>query len=225
LKELTKQKNMETHKIDSIIKKVIRESENFYDSEATNAKERIWHHVQLKKQNQAKPLVFRLLVAASILLFIGLSILTISNIKNRNTINTLVELNSALREETAIINRKSLLNEPLAANNAKIHDTIYIEKKVVEYRPIVTTKQITDTVYIQQIVYVEKEPQPASLEVDENRRPVDSVSHTIGNNYKSEITIRNSESTKREKGNKIQLKFGSNSDQTNRGTLAFTTEL
>ena len=213
---------METHKIDLIIKKAINESENFYDSEANNAKERIWNHVQLQKQNVSKPILFRLLVAASILLFISLSIISISNIRNRNTINTLVELNRELRNEATIKNKKfSIKKETLSTTKVNKHDTIYIEKKVVEYIPLVATKQITDTVYIQQIVYVEKEQNPTSLAVNNYSTPTDTIVKTIENNYKAEILISNNESLKRKK---FQLIFGSNKDQINSGTLAFTTK-
>jgi hypothetical protein len=216
---------METHKIDSTIKKAIIESENHYDSEANIAKTRIWNHIQIQKQKQSKPPLLRLLVAASILLFISLSIITISNIRNRNTINTLVELNCKLKNEAIIRNKNTLKQESIIATNVSIHDTIIIEKKVIEYKPLVTTKQITDTVYIQQIVYVQKEQKPALLITNENNSSADSILRTIGNNYNSEILISNKESLKREKGKKIQIKFGGNKDQINGGTLAFTTKL
>jgi hypothetical protein len=216
---------METHKIDSVIKKAINESENYYDSEANIAKERIWNHIQFQKQNQSKPILLRLLVAASILLFISISIIAISNIRNRNTINTLVELNRKLKNEAAINVKNTLKKESIVATNVSKHDTVIIEKKVIEYKPLVTTKQITDTVYIQQIVYVEKEQKPALLIKNENNYSTDSIIQTIGNNYKSEILISNNESLKREKGKKFQIIFGGNKDQINSGTLAFTTKL
>lgn len=216
---------METHKIDSIIKKAINESENHYDSEANIAKERIWNHIQLQKQNQSKQSLLRFLAAASILLFIGLSIITISNIRNRNTINTLVELNFKLKNEALISNKNNLRQESIIASNVNIHDTIFIEKKVIKYTPLITAKQITDTVYIQQIVYVEKEHEPALVISNENNSSKDSIPRTIGNNYKSEIIISNKESLKAEKGKKFQIKFGGNIDHINSGTLAFTTNL
>ena len=44
---------METHNIDSKIRKAIEESADFYDAEAGKSKERIWQHIQRKKQVQA----------------------------------------------------------------------------------------------------------------------------------------------------------------------------
>ena len=63
---------MENHKLDSLIKNAINESDNFYDSEAISAKKRIWNHI--RPQKQVKPLSLSLLAAASILLLIGLSV-------------------------------------------------------------------------------------------------------------------------------------------------------
>ena len=65
---------MEKNKLDSLIKNALNESDNFYDSEAINAKERIWNHIQ--PQKQVKPLFHWLPAAASILLFVGLSVVT-----------------------------------------------------------------------------------------------------------------------------------------------------
>ena len=216
---------METHKIDSIIKKAVVESENHYDSKANNAKDRIWNQIQLQKQNQSKPVLLRLLVAASVLLFISLSIVTMSNIRNRNTINTLAELNRKLKNETIIKAQNAIKNKPAIATNVNIHDTIIIEKKIIKYKPLVTTKHIIDTVYIQQIVYVEKAQKAALSITNENNPLTDSIIQRTVNSYKSEILINNSESLKREQGKKIQIKFGGNKDQTNSGTLAFTTNL
>lgn len=204
---------METHKIDSIIRNAINGSEDHYDSEADHAKERIWNQIRLQKQNHSKPALLRLLVAASILLSISLSVATISNIRNRNTINSLVELNRELRKESA------------TATNVSIHDTITVEKKVIEYKPVVTTKQITDTVYIRQIVYVEKEQEPVLLATDEINSSTDSISQTTGNNHISEIFITSNESLGKERRRKFQIKFGCNKDQANSGTLAVTTNL
>ena len=51
---------MEIHKIDSIIEDALNDSENFYDSDATDAKQRIWNKVQPKKKSRP---IFLLLLA------------------------------------------------------------------------------------------------------------------------------------------------------------------
>ena len=213
---------MEKHKIDSLIKKALNEADNFYDSEAINAKERIWNHIHHKKQ--AKPMVPWLLAAASILLFVGLSVLTFYNIKYKATINSLVESNTLLKNDLSI-SKENLLTkkETMATDYMQIIDTIYIEKKIVEYKPVVATKHITDTVYIKQIVYVEKEPDANLITANENSSSADSSSKTIENNYESDIIISSNEAIEKKKSKKIRIKFGGNRSQTKEGTLAFRT--
>lgn len=215
---------METHNIDSIFRKAINESGNFYDSEANMAKQRIWKQAQ--KQNQTKPFLFRLLVAACILLFISTTIITITHVKNRSQINTLVESNKQLENELAINNTNSTINKQSAiAANDKVTDTIYIEKKVIVNKPIVTTERITDTVYIKQMVFIEKEQTPEPIAIIENRNSTDTIEQTFVNNKKTEIIISNNEPVKRKKRKKIQFKFGGNKDHSKNGTLAFNRKL
>ena len=213
---------MEKHNIDSLIKNAINEADNFYDSEAINAKERIWNHIHHKKQ--VKPMVPWLLAAASILLFVGLSVLTFYNIKYKATINSLVESNTLLKNDLSI-SKENLLTkkETMATDYMQIIDTIYIEKKIVEYKPVVATKHITDTVYIKQIVYVEKEPDANLITANENSSSADSSSKTIENNYESDIIISSNEAIEKKKSKKIRIKFGGNRSQTKEGTLAFRT--
>ena len=216
---------METHPIDSIIKKAISESENFYNTEANNAKDRIWNQVQLRKQSQPKPLLFRLLAAACILLFISTSLIAISYIKDRNTINTLVELNNSLKNKVAINNKKEIINKKtIISSNFNASDTVYVEKKVIVNNTVISSKQITDTVYIKQIVYVEKEPAPAILTTTEKSGSTDAIGQKSTSNFEAEILINNNESVKKEKKNKIQIKFGGNKNQINSGNLAFNKE-
>lgn len=216
---------METHNIDLFIKKAIDESANFYDIEANKAKEKIWKHVQLQKQNHHRPILIRSLVAACILLFISTSVISLSLIKTKKTIKTLVELNNTLKDYTIESNQNTLTKkEPVIAANANSPDTVFIEKNVVVSKPVIITKQIIDTVFIRQIVYVEKEQAQETLTAIENSYPTDSIFQSNANNYETEILISNNEKVKREKGKKIQIKFGGNKDQTSSGTLAFTTE-
>ena len=214
---------MEKHKIDSLIKNAINESDNFYDSEAVNAKERIWNQIQ--PQKQVKQLFPWLLAAASILLFVGLSVVTFYNIKYKATINTLVESNTLLKNNL-LLNKQNLLanKEVIGASERQITDTIYIEKKVIEYKPLVTTKHITDTVYVKQIVYVEKEQDASLIAVNENASSSDSGTKIINNNYESEIIISNNEAVEKKKVKGIKIKFGGNRSQNREGTLALRTK-
>jgi len=143
---------MDKHKLDSHFKKAIEESGGFYDNEANSAKERVWK--QMKTKKKAIPLFYRILAVASVLLLIFLSISTYSNLQYKSTIDKLVETNKQLKAEKK--DYKNSYNSRLAEVKQRI-DTVFIEKKIAEPKPIVTTKFITDTVYIKEIVYIEKE--------------------------------------------------------------------
>jgi len=213
---------MEKHKIDSLIKNAINESDNFYDSEAINAKERIWNHIQ--PQKQVIRLFPWLLAAASILLFVGLSVVTFYNVKYKATINTLVESNTLLKNDLSISKQNLLTKkETMATAYRQTTDTIYIEKKIVEYKALVTTQHITDTVYVKQIVYVEKEQDANLVAVNENASSSDASSKTIEDNYQSDIIISSNDAIEKKKSKKMRIKFGGNRTQNKEGTLAFRT--
>ena len=213
---------MKKHKIDSLIKNAVNESDNFYDSEAINAKERIWNHIQ--PQKQVKPLFPWLLAAASILLFVGLSVVTFYNIKYKSTINTLVESNTLLKNDLSISKQNLLTKkETVATAYRQTTDTVYIEKKIVEYKALVTTQRITDTVYVKQIVYVEKEQDANLIAVNENSSSSDSSSKIIEDNYQSDIIISSNDAIEKKKSKKMRIKFGGNRTQIKEGTLAFRT--
>ncbi|NCA79574.1 MAG: hypothetical protein EOM76_05225 [Sphingobacteriia bacterium] len=217
---------METHNIDSKIRKAINESVDFYDLEAANSKEKIWQQVQLKKQNQPKLYLLRTLAAACILLFVATFIITISNIKADRKIKTLVELNSSLQNQ---INKHkentSTQKKLMAVTNIVAPDTVYIEKTVSVLKPVIKTEQIVDTVYIERKVFVEKEiPQKLIAESD-NGSPAETPSRLSANSYETRILIRNNENLEQKKERKLQIKFGGNKNQSNEGSLALVTEL
>jgi len=213
---------MEEHKIDSLVKKALNKSENFYDAEAIKAENRIWN--QIHPQKQVKPLYIRFLAAASILLFIGLSAVTLYNMKQKSAINELVESNVLLQKDLMIYKQNSLVTkEPIVASYKPATDTIYIEKQVHQ-KPLVTTQYIIDTVYIKQIIYVEKEPEVNLITVNDTPSSLDSSSIRIKNNYQSDIIISNNESAKKKKPKKMKIKFGGNRSQNRKGALALTTK-
>ena len=214
---------MEKHKIDSLVKKTLNESKDFYDSEAINAKDRIWENIHHQKQE--KPLFNRWLAAASILLFIGLSVVTFSNMKYQATINTLVESNSLLKIDLyKRIQNLPTKNETIATSIRHITDTIYIEKEIIQYKPIVTTKHITDTVFVNQIVYVEKEKNVIIATENENLASLESSSKTVENYYQSDIIISSNDAIEKKKLKKIKIQFGGNRSRNNKGTLALSTK-
>lgn len=145
---------MEKHKLDSLIKKAINESIDFYDSDAELSKARIWDKVKTKPQKQAIPLFYRILSAASIILLIFLSVLSYSNLKLKSSVEKLAETNDQLKAENQNLESIKDLNLSLASQRT---DTVYVEKNKSTTKSFVTTKYIKDTVYLKQIVYIEKE--------------------------------------------------------------------
>jgi hypothetical protein len=217
---------METHNIDSMVKKVVDESMNFYDLEANKAKERIWDQVKLQRQNPPRLILVRSLVAACILFFISTSIISIAYIKTNKSIKTLAELNSALKNNATVNDQNTFnIKEPVIASNIKSTDTIYIERKVIVLKPVNITKHVIDTVYISKIIYVEKEQAQILLTDNENLITTNSNNQTHTNNYATSILISNNELIKKEKRKKLQIKFGGNKDQINNGKLSFIVKL
>lgn len=217
---------METNKLDSFFRKSINESEDHYNIEANNAKERIWNQVRHKKKMLVIPLFFRLLAAACIFLLISTSILFLLNLKTEKKIDALVALNTELENKVAINNTNSLIkNESEIASKLNSADTVFIEKTVVITKPVIQKERITDTVYIPQIVYVEKEISPESVIVFENIIPADSSIQKISGNYETEILISNNEDIKKEKQKKFKLKFGGNQNPGSDGTIALSSKL
>lgn len=217
---------MEKHNIDSKIRKAINESADFYDLEAGKSKDRIWQQVQLNKQNKAKLFWFRALAAACILLFLSTSIITISVIRADQKIKTLIVVNGDLQNQINTNNENTLSHkEFLAANETVNSDTVYVEKIVPVLKPIIKTKQITDTVYIERNVYLENDQAPQFIIAHDNASVVDSSSLVGTNNYESQIYIKNNEKTKPKKERKLKFIFGGKRDIGNQTTFALTTGL
>ncbi|MBK6964774.1 MAG: sigma-70 family RNA polymerase sigma factor [Bacteroidales bacterium] len=200
IESINKTKKMETNKIDFIVKKAINESENYYDSKANSARERIWNQVQLQSSDKHTSHFFRLLVAACILLFISTSVVSILNMNARNRIKTLVALNSALKNK-ATMNYKdsSITEETVKSTYANSSDTAFIKNVAAIIKPVVTIQQITDTVFINQIVYVEKEQAPELLATTDKNISTDSIYQRITVKNETEILIVKNESLKKEK--------------------------
>lgn len=216
---------MKTHNIDSIFKNAIDESEGFYSSEANDSKERIWDNIRTQKQKHPRLILFWSLVAACILLFFSTTVISLWNIKAQNKIETLVELNSNLMKKNMEKSQNFITaTEPEKVAIANSIDTVYIEKEVIISKPIVITEVISDTVFIEQIVYVEKETSTELVANNDITNQTESSSQFISESIETKILIRNSKNDKKGKKKKVQIKFGSNKNQSNSGTLAYTKE-
>lgn len=214
---------METNKIDFMVKKAINESENYYDSKANSAKERIWNQVQLQRNDKHTSHFFRLLVAACILLFISTSVVSILNMNARNRIKTLVALNSELKNKATMnFNDSTITEEVVKSTYANSSDTAIIRNVAAIIKPVVTIQQTTDTVFINQIVYVEKEQAPELFSTTDKNISTDSISQKIAAKNETEILIVKNESVTKKKRNNKLIRFGGNKDQVSNGVLALT---
>jgi lipopolysaccharide export LptBFGC system permease protein LptF len=167
---------MKEKDLDSLFKKAVSESNDFYADDADSAKERIWNQVRTKKQ--VIPLFYRILAVASILLLIFLSVMTYSNLQYKTKINQLVETNGELRKDNQILKttkRNSIVN------SKSIIDTVFVEKRILQSQPVVTTEYVTDTVYLKQVVYVEKEKDENS-KLSIKKAPVSKLENNLDDN-------------------------------------------
>ena len=191
---------MEKHKLDSLLKNAINESNDFYDSDAELAKERIWN--KIKPQKKVIPLFYRLLAVASILLLILLSVSTYSNLHYKSSIKELVETNKQLK-----LDKNNLLskNETSLIIAKSKKDTVYIEKKSSNTEPVVTTKYITDTVYLKEIVYIEKKKDSTLNSSKVIASDSNAESNTNSNSSQKNVKVKNSndEPSEKDKSNLI----------------------
>ena len=143
---------METNNIDSLIKKVIDESSDFYTQQANAAKNSIWQQVQTPAKKRSGLFLIYSLAAACVTLLILSSILGLSLINskkssdsiNKNTFSCLV----------ADYSKRKVFDDDSMNNNMAVSvDTIYILKTQIVYQPVEVLSYNIDTVYIPQIIY------------------------------------------------------------------------
>ena len=217
---------METKKIDSLFRKSVNESQDYFETEADDAKSRIWSQVQQKNKKKAMPMLYRLLVAACILFFISTSVLMVSHLQTQKKIEALVVSNANLKSKVATNSQSiSIKKASPIAENSNVTDTVYVEKKVTVTKSIIEKQRITDTVYIKQMVYATKETPPEMIAAIENDVATDSTFQNSSDNYKTEILIKNTKNLKKEKNKKFKFKFGGNRNSGNDVKLALTSKL
>ncbi|MBN1116915.1 MAG: hypothetical protein JXA77_06915 [Bacteroidales bacterium] len=215
---------MKTQNIDSEINKIISESVSFFDSEADNAKERIWQHLQLNEQQQIKPIWFRALAAACILLFFTTSVFTISYRKADRKISALTELNSSLQKQVELKNA-IYQKESQVETYTAVPDTFFIEKIVSVPFTVMEIQKIVDTIYVDRTVYIEKESSMQMATALSDDFSFVPSAQLRADYYETRILLSSSESIKQKKERKLQLMFGSNKIQSKEGILSFRAEL
>lgn len=217
---------MDMQKIDSIVKKVIEESNDYYNGEAAKVKGKIWEHVQAKKLNRSNRMLVRLLAAACIVFFLTTVFLSFTLVRTKNSEKNLVALNNHLTGLLAEKNEKIFDQESkisLAQNNLK--DTVYVVKKEMVYHPVEKIQRITDTVYVQRTVINEKVPAKESLVAEKNDNVSATTIDNAPTNYNTEILIRRNEPKNVKKKWRIRFRFGADRDQVDSKSFALTAEL
>lgn len=215
---------METHNIDSSVKKIVDGSADYYDADANAAKGRIWKNVQRREQGHKNMFLLRTLAAACILLLLITSAITVSLLSTKKTVKSLSEMNRALLQNS--IRKDHILlsaKEPVARADNNIRDTVYIEKKVPVPEPVIKTIKVVDTVYVRQIVYVEKEHTPDDLAAVTERSVSDSGTQIKAGNYETVFLIGDHETDKPKKRIRLLFRLGENKDQPVDRSLAFST--
>jgi hypothetical protein len=214
---------METHNIDSFFKKIINGSADFYNTKADKSKEKIWQQIQAQKKNQSQSLWLRFLAIACILLIIFSTVMSISYIKARKSAQTIEQAYKFIK----INAKENPLNSAVSKTQiveSRTHstDTIYKEKKVIVYQPLISKIKVIDTVYIKQAEDIEPNKQVLA-EANKSTKEDDSSYQNIIPDYKKEILINNSELNKKEQRKKLQIKIGGDKNQEYKGTFALTT--
>ncbi|HPE56458.1 MAG TPA: hypothetical protein P5514_01350 [Bacteroidales bacterium] len=212
---------------DDQIRKMIIDSADHFGRESENSKERIWQHVQLKKEKRVALLWFRALAAACLLLLLVTSILVVSKVKNDNRLKTLVIANSSLEDQIYTMQQEvSTKPEVAIVSKASVPDTIYVEKTITVAQPSIKTEFITDTVYVDRTIYVEKENTQEMIAVNDPPSTVDTITQIMeANDHEKQIIIRNNSNQKQAKIRKLKIKLGGNKPVSKRADLALKTEL
>jgi lipopolysaccharide export LptBFGC system permease protein LptF len=217
---------METHNIDSIFRKAVEQSADFYDAEAEKSKERIWRQIQPNRKIITMPLLIRSLAAACILFILCTTAVSVSLIKARKTIQTLAEANHSLKNDIEVHGKTTVAKQtPEQQSIIPSRDTLYIEKEVIVYQQVVEKERVVDTVFVRQLVYVEKTQNQESAVAVKSSAEADSGYQNTMLVQEKEIMISNNESLKQEKRKRFQIRFGGEKNQEDNVPLAFTVKL
>jgi hypothetical protein len=217
---------METNSIDSIFRKAIEHSADFYDSEAEKVKERIWSQVQPNRTISSGIVLIRILAAACVLLVICTTILSVYFMDAKKTIQALNLNNQKLKKDFDLYVQKTD-NQQLSTRNSHFQssDTLVIERKVIIYKPVVEKERIIDTVFVRQQVDMEKEKvQEMALGLKSSAK-ADSGYQSKATVPDKEILISNLENKELQRRKKFQIRFGGDKGQKNDVPLAFTVNL
>jgi hypothetical protein len=217
---------MEPHNIDSHFRKTVDESAGYYEIEADQSKNRIWQQIQPGNKKQAPLLLYRLLLAACILLLFCSGTLAILLFREKKSVRFLAESNKSIKTEKLNhpITKQSEKPSSAAAQTVKI-DTVYIHKNVIVYKQKNTVEKQVDTVFIHQTIYTEREPVTELITVIQNPIKNEPPQSYQLQNANREIVISNKQGRKEKKKGKLLFRYGGNNSYEGNGTPAFSLNL
>lgn len=210
---------MDTQKFDSLIRNAITGQEKHYDSLAEEARGRIWGKIQQTQKRRPSVLVFTLAAACALLLLVS-SILFYSLRRSQDMASIQAQTISLLKSKTGL-QSATAVNKALASAEKKTDrkDTVYIVLERIVTAEAASTSP--DTVYIQQIVYVNK---PAPVSSAENLRETPEIDSTKAASpvKNTEILISSGSEKPKAKSRKLRIRFGGEHLPENNGNLALT---
>jgi hypothetical protein len=215
---------METNNIDSLFRKTVEESAEYYEFEAEQSKGSIWQQIKPGNNIPALPVLFRFLLAACVLLLFCSTYLAILLSREKNNVRMLAEAYRISGTES-FHQRPHLQTEKVMVAHANVSDTVYIKRDVIVYQPVITTEKQTDTIYIRQVVYPEKEQIPEVNTAKQDYNIKESINPVKDQSSAKEIIISNKLSRDAGKKRKILLKLGGYNNSVWNGSPVFTVNL
>ncbi len=210
---------MEANNIDSKIKNIISENPDFYNAKADAAKENIWANINTKKTKKTNLFLIYSLSAACIALLILSGVLGGALLKTKShTPNTFLSIETVKDQGEYFLRKRPIYR---IKKDITI-DTIFITRTEIRNQPIEITNTIIDTVFINQIEYIEIDAPQDNYIVEDNFQFPENENSTP---HSKEVLISNSSYETKNKKPKVKFKFGGNNNQNGNGSLALTTNL
>jgi hypothetical protein len=206
---------MDTQNIDQLFRKALEASERYYDAQANEARARIWKQVRQPRRKNL-PVMFIALAAACLLLMVISGFLGVTLFSTKQSIFARDSKIEQLSVEIAKV-RAMKKSTNTAVVSFPSHDTVYVAREKIAPYQVEVSRVVTDTVYVQQTVYVEKEAEPLNIK---NKPVNDSVFEKQIPVRNTEILISKADNSKKTRLKKFKIRLGGEKEQSGSGSLA-----
>ncbi|HEX3009698.1 MAG TPA: hypothetical protein VHO90_18985 [Bacteroidales bacterium] len=161
-----------------------------------------------------------LMAAACIVLLMLSSFLTISLLRTQKSVNNQAQIIRKLSQQpsSSVASIKTRKDTEVVQRT----DTVYIAKEKIVTIPVEITKLKADTIYIDQVIYVEKGKSAEQAKDVTEPLNVESEAEPKPSRTNTQIYISDSENQKQGKTRKLKLRLGGEKNQENSGSLALT---